>query len=406
MLNRHRRTLVGLFKRVRQISEKPLQTGGDCLELQENLIRLITSAEREIAKSKKEIGSIKSTLRRRRLPLLLKLESQQLKKRMAHQRNRIEDHHLLLDIYRSVGDGLAFSYLDRWDVKPLSSKERGGALSGKKGSRLERKILREAFRHGHIALLNDLTNSLRYGDITLITSKGFFFFEVKSSGNHNRRTGTQIGNIAEMHSYLTTDRTEKLFGLSCPVIRCELQAPPRYYFLKLNKLIRHAKLNGAASAEVEQGLHYLVLTKFDEDLLESCVASCKGVPIFGMLNDLKCERSPHYPLPLIFSDQDELFDFYDDQFIILVVLDSASLSLGFAEHKFRAIIDQNNQYPIQVFCPSQEEAAVKIGRNTFGRIFGECLSPNWLVGEISIRLKELLANPPSLSKEEPINLQI
>lgn len=59
----------------------------------------------------------------------------------------------LLFQYRSIGDAIAFTFIDRHDIKPQAEKELAGFISCKKGNRAKREALRMVFKSGGIAIL-------------------------------------------------------------------------------------------------------------------------------------------------------------------------------------------------------------------------------------------------------------
>ena len=52
---------------------------------------------------------------------------------------QIEEYRWILDIHQSIGDGIAYTFIHKLDIKPLNFKESAGFLSGKKGFILEKK---------------------------------------------------------------------------------------------------------------------------------------------------------------------------------------------------------------------------------------------------------------------------
>ena len=94
-------------------------------------------------------------------------QSRELKKLYDAGDTNIDRQKTLISILRSVGDAVAFIYGDRWDLKQLALKQGAGFVTGKRGTRFERKILRRAFALGATVVMNDLTHTLRQGDITV-----------------------------------------------------------------------------------------------------------------------------------------------------------------------------------------------------------------------------------------------
>jgi hypothetical protein len=102
-----------------------------------------------------------------------------------------------MGLLKAIGDGVAFLYLSKWDLKTMVFKEKPGFISGKEGLSLERRVLREAFARGGFAILNDLTTCLRYGDLTVPGAEGFMIIELKSGGTGARsdRAKRQVEKI-------------------------------------------------------------------------------------------------------------------------------------------------------------------------------------------------------------------
>lgn len=158
---------------------------------------------------------------------LSKTEARELKNTIEHYKCLIDQYNYLLVIFRYIGDAIAFTYIDKWDIKPMAFKESAGYLSGKKGARLERKILRESFSMGVIAILNDLTNCIRYGDITVPRDgKVRILIEAKSGrkGRIDDRYERQREQAKNIINYLDTDQTQSLYGKEQTYLRVPLQS--------------------------------------------------------------------------------------------------------------------------------------------------------------------------------------
>jgi hypothetical protein len=83
-------------------------------------------------------------------------------------------------------------------------------------TRLERKVFRNAFDVGATVVMNDLTHTMRFGDITLFRpdlwpegDSPFIWFEVKSGrGGDAARTARQMSASKYIGGHLATDRRE------------------------------------------------------------------------------------------------------------------------------------------------------------------------------------------------------
>lgn len=93
--------------------------------------------------------------------------------------------------FRCVGDALAwrvFGY-DRRHIIALCRNQSPGVMAGKKGLERERETVREAFvEDGRFALMHDLTNCLRIGDVTVFTDEGPVTDEVKTNEAKQERS--------------------------------------------------------------------------------------------------------------------------------------------------------------------------------------------------------------------------
>src|SRR5215213_9814528 len=179
MFFRHKKSLINLFGNLRELQRDPHRNIALCLEIQETLIKKLSYLEKRINNLKEQSGDHKRNLRGGS-GRISKAEAAKIKASIKDNHYKIDVYQYLQRIYKSVGDGLAFTYINKWDIKPLAFKESPGAISGKSGGKFERQVFKSAFHSGHIAILNDLTNCLRYGDITAITEDGFRLIELKA----------------------------------------------------------------------------------------------------------------------------------------------------------------------------------------------------------------------------------
>jgi hypothetical protein len=80
-----------------------------------------------------------------------------------------------------VGDTIAAKMLDPDTIKQFAAYQSAGFLSGKEGLHAEIEAAKHFHRKGYMVILNDLTNSLRLGDLTLKKDGETRTFEVKTS---------------------------------------------------------------------------------------------------------------------------------------------------------------------------------------------------------------------------------
>jgi hypothetical protein len=208
---------------------------------------------------------------------------------------------------------------DKWDLKPLSFKQDFGKLSGKSGWRTERAFLKHCIENGKPSILHDLTNCLRYGDISFVQDGSIHIAEIKSSANMNARTERQRSNAAKMINYLSADKAGNFLSIR----HIQRSSPPTeecHYRDELNRLIAETYKRGYAISEVEPGLRYGVFSKAPgpewDHLLEGY-----SRPLVFFVNEAKCNSSwiHHYPPVLSIRDITAFVDFISGDLCVFVV---------------------------------------------------------------------------------------
>jgi hypothetical protein len=126
--------------------------------------------------------------------------------------------------FRCVGDALAWRVFgfQRKYVIALSQNAPPGVMAGKEGLAAERDRVRQAWEDGRFALLHDLTNCLRIGDVTVFGKDGSHeIIEVKSDAE--RRSPAQRRRIRAAEDALQgagplpgNDRRAHLYDLDVP----------------------------------------------------------------------------------------------------------------------------------------------------------------------------------------------
>ncbi len=210
------------------------------------------------------------------------------KSAIKSQNSKLEGYKRVLHILKDVGDAIAFTYIDKYDIKPMRFKEASGFVSGKAGLREEWRLLRKIFEQGGIGILNDLTHCLRYGDI--IAGQGnrlFAIFEVKSGTHRNQRAKRQFASINKLAGYLKTDTTHELYGMRGKFQRIAVCGEEAHNRKRLDSIIRQARKCGLSWEEVEPGLFYVVMYEPRMDWMTSVQQRCIGQPMLVIVNGFK-----------------------------------------------------------------------------------------------------------------------
>jgi hypothetical protein len=239
----YKRSLVSLFGMVKALRADPYGQSETCLAIQERLLRHITYIEQKIRECHASIRNLNKRLRTQQPTGITKGEAQAIKNEVSDSRHKIDEYRQLLTIFREIGDALAFTYIDKYDIKPLAMKEAPGFLSQKAGLRFELKTLRTVFSLGHVGIMNDLTNCLRYGDISVPKDGTLrFLFEAKSGKYPNSRTQRQFTKARKVINYLADDETDGLYGINGQFQRISLHSPEVHHRDQLNTLISSAEV--------------------------------------------------------------------------------------------------------------------------------------------------------------------
>ncbi len=397
MINYYKPLLVRLFTKAQRIHANPFECPTEILELQETLIKKITYVELRIKRLKTSIKELKKTLGMKQTGPN-KVDSQKMKDRIALYYDQIEGYQELLIIFRWIGDAIVFSFIDRWDIKPLSHKERSGFLSGKIGAQRERRILRGLFKSGYIAILTDLTNCLRYGDIFVFTeNRPFQIFEVKSSKNISMRVIRQMGDSQRILDYISSDGTNFLYGKEANVQRIAAHGDPKYYIDQINDVINEAIEKSICYKEVEDGLYYLAITQFDPEIISQIKKHCKGEMIAGLISRKAYADLAYFPLSLSIHNAEALFKICTGELIISVILDMGLFIEKLEANGIRLIAlkeEVDYAFRLEFIQPRVNLLEyLQIGNHYFNRVFSEFLSPNWLIQNI---ISIMQTNPSNL----------
>jgi hypothetical protein len=343
----------------------------------------------------------------------------------------IGEYRDILYLLKSVGDALAFIYIHKWDIKPMAFKEDAGHVHGKEGLRSELELLSQVYElDGAVGILNDLTNSLRYGDVTVVPEDGIAaIVEVKGRSRRYRRADRQHAEQEKLMKYLSEDKTEGLYGLNdWTFVRLAILAEEKHHRDELNALISEAYKDGFAFSEVEEGLYYWIVVGGHPGgwKIETDEPGGFGLfldefrdkqPMLVFVNESKFGTEGRYPYTLSIRDPQALFDFYDGQLFVHVIVDIGVMSAKFASHGFKVMFADDEDVALSVTNVDPVRAKDRldpmlVSRHFFERLAYEFLSLDWFVEEIARRAeistlpntegnvfesaREMLASAPSI----------
>jgi len=405
MLTRHKKWLLAFFQQVNELRADPLNKRLLALEIQEQLLQRIGRAERLIRQLRSENKLIKKALAQRDTQRDV---ARKAKARHLAGEERIEHQRTLISILRSIGDSIAFIYGDRWDLKQMALKEESGFITGKRGTRLERKILRKSFEVGATVVMNDLTHTLRHGDIAVFRpdlwpegGSPLLLIEAKSGrGGDSTRKSRQLAAAKHVFDYLTTDRRKVDGGLWQ---RVSVNEHPQYHFEEATRMMTTLPHAGWLREEVEPGLHYVLIDCTREaGEYESIFGDLfsRSRPFMISVNDMREQRLAYYPFPLCIHNPDALFRFYNGEFVMFVIVDLERANEVLIPHSIRVTLSGNDEYPWLVSSTATdavpELSTSYVGFHPIGRLAAEFLRLDWL-------LENMVAGPAADAMTKYLN---
>ncbi|CAA0079582.1 Uncharacterised protein [BD1-7 clade bacterium] len=298
------------------------------LDFQSYLIKQIVRDEKRLKRRKDELVSLKRGLRDK---CLGKREAKAVKELIKRRKESIAGNKYLLYLWRCFGDGLVFKFISKWNLKRFlyeadtaEIKQASGNIGGKDGLEQELAFLIDAIENNVPAVLCDLTNVIRHGDLCLLGASDPVVIEVKSSKNRNKRVERQLESIRKIHKYLEEDVGD--VGGVEGMQRVELYNEERHHGETFNKALDLSKDRPYVKLNPEKGLHYIVLNTDHEKDFDEIFEGLEK-PVVYMLNQAKTEQrwDNYYPFVLSIKDPTNLYRFIAGDVYVLVTISSVVL---------------------------------------------------------------------------------
>lgn len=344
-------------------------------KLQLLLLDEIAMAEQKIRRLKADLKAIQGTGR------------QTAAKHSSYLQNRIAKVRQVAYVWRCFGDAIAFLYLDRFalkqvyfNVENLNPKNRPGFIIDKSGLKVEIATLAMAIDNGVPALLTDLTNTIRHGDICILLGPDPHLIEVKTSKKLDRRGRKQRRALEVLHDFFESDEATGLRGLP-RIHRAEYSTPERDHIVELTSAIDEALKSGHAVRKPEAGLTYVVTTANGPHVTEILDKVLPREPWVFQLNELKIQEtwSPYYPFTLSLIKHDHLWGFVRGDIYLLVLVDLQLVQRVAEDQGVECSVEPEGGQPVLKIALPGLDAPATISAGALARIGTEFLSLEWVV---------------------------
>jgi hypothetical protein len=320
-------------------------------------------------------------------------------KRAGALKSRLEKVRQVAYVWRCFGDAIAFCYMDKFALKQCfysshstNPKQGSGFLSDKEGLASEIAFVEMALQQNIPAILTDVTNTVRFGDVCLMGESDPYLIEVKSSKKLDRRGKRQQRDLEHLRELFETDKVEMLRGMG-PARRVAMEEAEVNYIDQLQLSIAAALKDGHSVTQPEAGLYYVVFAGGATPVSEVMKSLSFKSPWLFSLNMMKNQQawSPYLPFTLSIEDHDQLWGFIRGDIFIVVLLDFEQLRTIAIESGTPAWLDLSNEnYPLKIEIPGMEKPA-QVSSHLLTRIGLEFVSPSWLVQASIESMKKVVA---------------
>ena len=379
---------MSLYARVHELAEDRVQKGHLAFEIQEELLRRIVQAENRIRKVRALAQQLKRDLSSRENTRAI---SNEIRGKYQAAENATEAPKTLIRTLRTIGDSIAFIYGDRHELKQLVRNGEPGFISGKRGTRLERKIFRAASEWGATIVMNDLTNSLRHADFTLFRpdlwpegGSPFFLMEAKSGrGGNRKRAERQVKAAQAIHKYIHTDIAEEEWGSR---LRVAARDEISHHGELITRLAQNLPGRGFIVEEAERGLHYVIIDgAFDTDNLQEILSPFNNfgkMMAFLSVNEQKKTNQGYYPFPLLIHDPEVLFRFYNGEFVASIIVDVGYVNDRIAAHGIAIEFAEDAWKIVSLTRGDEDWGEYYVSSRAIHLLAAEFISLQWFIDNI------------------------
>ena len=241
------------------------------------------------------------------------------------------------------------------------------------------------------ALLCDLTNSIRHGDICLLGASDPHLIEVKSRSDGGARGARQRVDVTRLNDFFDNDGGEVLGAPT--VARGALSSEPVDYCGVLNEVIASTRANGRCVASPEPGVQIIGKRTSGRGNIFDGVTMTGRLGVYS-LNAWKMDRTwlSYRPFTLLIREPEALFEFIAGDIFLVVLIDFDCLVEAFKAVGLTARLNRDSSYFVTGDWPDQMDGAWGISSHYADRIGLELLSPRWVAAEQALQIQRMAEN--------------
>lgn len=374
MLGRYRLGFFKLATLLNRLDTTSEDAANVCFEIQQELIPRIIRVERRIRHWKRTSPQTEKT------------------------REAVKTYQRIAKTLRYFGDAIAFTYMDRWDIKAMSQGNASGFISGKEGFKLEKTILKSVTDRGIAAVLTDLTNWLRHGDLLCFGPKRLpIIFEVKErKSKRSGRSQRQKKRLDRLVKYLDTDETEYQ-GMT--MRRVSLPSEVVEHSSVMARVAERAVESGTAFEAVNDNLVYIAIKRVDDELFDKLAYQFVRPTFFTITSDEYVSMGyPYYPITLVLKKPEVLAEFLSENLVLGIAFDFSQLEKSIESRgASMRMLEPKEDDPWALELTFPDGSFLKVSYPMFYRLFYEFLDIDWFAEVLSQPPEELVgdvAEPP------------
>lgn len=356
------------------------------MELHRHLVRVIARTEVRIQRLRRKRQIVSAAPKRQ----VSKETAKARKAMISSLRDREQELTHLLFLWRCCGDGIPFIYQSKYNLKHLyfdheyKPKETSGFMTEngrlKRGFTPEYRLLTSAIKQKVPAVLSDITNIVRHGDVCALGGDDPLVIEVKTSGNRNARTARQDEQRRLLAEFYANDGAPEFRG-AINVHREALTLVEVNYESIANQCIAEALQSSWSTAKPEPGITYMACNKVDAEKLDLL---CRRRTTLAVMLSAETNHLPSYPFTLSLTPANCLA-FMQERFAFYVFIDMEEVKSAFARRGVYATVLMDGTSALQITKTPEDLmlGVFRVSELLFLRIATEYLSVEWFADEFS-----------------------